>query len=139
MKSKHFVFMLVMLLVSVSSFAQRRSSNPEERVDNHMERLSEQLELSDKQTADVRLIVENTHKEMQVIFEREKERRVLAKEEMDSIRSKQHAELKKLLSDEQIEKFEQMLANRPERQEMMPRRGHGKHRKHHHGDGHRRE
>ncbi|MFA0964732.1 Spy/CpxP family protein refolding chaperone [Roseivirga sp. BDSF3-8] len=104
--------------------------SPEERMEKHIARLDEKLELTDQQEQEIRSILEDSHEEMKGIRENIKESdevdRTAVKEQMKALKEKTDSDILAVLDDEQDAKYTQMAEKRNQRMKkrMEKRRGH---------------
>lgn len=151
MKKGLIIFTLISL-IAVQAMAQDgkrrgrgRDMTPEERLEKHMARLDEQLELRDDQEVEIKAILAKSQEEMGEIREemREagKEDREAFKERLATLRDNTNEEILAVLDDEQDARFAEMTEKRHERMKkrMGKRRHHGGHNRgdQHRGDQHR--
>lgn len=121
MKKMKLLFMV--LLVSGFVYAQEdrpqrlqgEKPSPEEMIQKGIDRMKENLELSENQTAEIKRLLEKHHEEMQT--EREAFRNMMEahREKMQEKRGQLNEEIKSSLNDEQKVKFEEMNKRRKER------------------------
>lgn len=105
--------LMLILLVSVHSFAQRGKGDPETRAAKMTERLTEALELSDEQASEIKAIHLKYGERMKAMHEQED--RSEMRTAMKQMRSDAEQEIKGVLTAEQAAKFDE-----------MPKRGHRK-------------
>ena len=114
------VFLVIALVVNFMSFGQekmekRQKMSPEERVKTQVEKMTKELNLNEKQVAQVtKLVKSKVAKREELkneIKENRKENRSKMKAEMEATK----AEMKKILTEEQFKKFEENAEARKEK------------------------
>jgi len=101
----------------------QREVNPEERAERMMQRMTEQLELTEAQQAEIKAfhLAQRAAGRTQMEAAETREARMEIRE---AHRRQMDEKLKSLLSEEQMKKYEEMKENRPEQR----RKGRGRHR-----------
>ncbi len=115
------------VLISATAFAQRGDATPEERAEKMTARLTEKLELSEEQATEAKDIFLTHMKEG-----KEKAEEASTREDRMAVRKEQQAaidkELKAVLSEAQIQQYEQLKADRKQgggKQRAKGKRGRG--------------
>jgi len=124
MKKLAIIMTVVMALgVITLVFAQKpvRSFDADKRA----EQLKKELNLSDQQEQQLQTLMAGFREEMKPIMQDESITREQKQEMMTGFREKHQSEIKKILTEEQITKLDELMANRPMRPEMGERPGRG--------------
>lgn len=121
------LLIIVVLFLSMISMAQnRQNATPEEMAKSQTEQINKKCDLDKTQEKKVYEVSLKSGKEMAKLRDEMRNGngdRDAMREKMGKIRDTQNKEMKKILSDEQYEKYEKYLEER--RAEMRQRRGGG--------------
>ena len=121
MFSKNLIIAFLFLLFFTSiSFAQRRGMPS---VDEKLTELKKELKLDDKQSQKIKSILEDNHKKMQELRDKNFDDRRDMFEAMREIQTKEREQIKKELTDTQKDLYDKFIKKREkERQERRSRR-----------------
>ena len=119
---KRLVFLLMVVLLGTTiAMAQNRGGqrqfNPEEMAKRQTERYKTELKMNDTQTEKMEQVLLASYKKMSTMREemREDADRTKMREQMTEWRTEQEKEIKKILTDDQFEKYEKMMEERRSR------------------------
>ncbi len=93
--------------------------------DKRAEQLKKELNLTDQQQQQLQILMTGFREEVKPIMQDESVTREQKQAKMKEFREKHQSEIKKILTEEQIIKFDELMANRPMRPEMGERPGRG--------------
>lgn len=124
---------LLILLFSIGSitlFAQQHSPRerlaPAARAEKTVERLNKELTLTAQQQTDLKSWFTTHYKQQEEAFKKNREKREAMREQMQKNREQTEAQLKKILTAEQFQKYQEKEQERQkERQEQMKHRERG--------------
>lgn len=139
------LFLITVLFLSVVTFAQaqrgtgqrpsqagggqRPQMNPEQMVQRQLDRLNEAITLTDAQKAKAREIIQKTSEKRRELFQNREQGSDADREKMratmDELRKKETAEIKAILTGDQIPKYEQYLKEREEQMKQRMNNGQG--------------
>ena len=115
MKTKLVLAFALLLTVSVTLQAQQRGPGHFFTVEKALSNLDERLNLNDEQIESIKIILEETEKELNTLKEEKFDNR---REEMTAhlkIMDETHDKIKEYLTEEQIEEYEKMIEENKKR------------------------
>lgn len=120
MKKLAFLLMVVLLGTTMAMAQNRggqRQFNPEEMAKRQTDQFKTQLELNETQAKKMEQVLLTSYNEMTTLREemREEEDRTKMREKMTEWRTNQQKEIKKILTEEQFEKYEKLMEERRSR------------------------
>jgi hypothetical protein len=121
------LMLVVLVLISAVTFAQkgRHNHDPKERAARHADHLKKELSLNDEQYAKVKSLNEKYSERYAAVRKDTSLTRGRTMSQMKSIRGERETELKKILTSEQVTKWEALKAKRQEERKNY-RHGHHK-------------
>lgn len=135
MKKILFLATTLLMLLNVGTQAQQRGPRekmtPEKQAERLIERLNQELKLTDAQQKELKSWYTESFKKREEVFQKNKENREAMREQMQKNQKANEAQLKKVLTAEQYKTYQ---ANEEKRQKERQQRGSG-HPGGHHGSG----
>ena len=126
MKKILFLATTVLLFLAFNVNAQQRGPRerptPEQQATRMVERLNQELKLTDKQQTELKTWFTDSFKKRNEAFEKNRENREAMRSQMQKDREETEAELKKVLTEEQYKTYK---ANEEKRQKERQQRGQG--------------
>lgn len=126
MKKILFLATTVLMFLAFSVNAQQRGPRerltPEQQATRMVERLNQELKLTDKQQTELKTWFTDSFKKRNEAFEKNRENREAMRSQMQKDREATEAELKKVLTEEQYKTYK---ANEEKRQKERQQRGQG--------------
>lgn len=128
MKKILFLATTSLLFLTVAVYAQQRAPRekptPEQQATRMVERLNQELKLTDKQQTDLKTYFTASFKKRNEAFEKNKNNREVIRTQMRKDRETTEAELKKVLTAEQYKTYK---ANEEKRQKERHQKGSNQH------------
>lgn len=118
MKTLRFVGLILILLISNFTFSQQEMQNtksPEERAKNQTKFLAKACNLTEDQQLNVEKVLLNSIEKLKVLRSTKPTKRGEKLAEIQAVKDNQNAEIKKLLSDEQYQKYLEILEKQKEK------------------------
>lgn len=118
MKTLRFIGLILILFISNFTFAQQEMQNtktPEERAKNQTKILTKACNLTEDQQLNVEKVLLNSIEKLKVLRSTKPTKRGEKLAEIQAVKDNQNAEIKKLLSDEQYQKYLEILEKQKEK------------------------
>ena len=116
------VLMFLDFSVNAQQRGPRERLTPEQQATRMVERLNQELKLTDKQQTELKTWFTDSFKKRNEAFEKNRENREAMRSQMQKDREATEAELKKVLTEEQYKTYK---ANEEKRQKERQQRGQG--------------
>lgn len=118
MKTLKFIGLILFLFISNFTFSQQEVQNtktPEERAKNQTKILTKACNLTEDQQLNVEKVLLNSIEKLKVLRSTKPTKRGEKLAEIQAVKDNQNAEIKKLLSDEQYQKYLEILEKQKEK------------------------